>query len=135
MRAELNAIRQQQPGDSSQPTPNAPVGIASLRSPPPTSGTPPNFSDPQQSQRSRSLIRDRPSSALDRDRGVDQPPQTLKMTRGERDEGDASERGVEADRLADPRDPKRHKARRDHLGLSNFSFLLHPDLFNSSMKV
>jgi len=124
MRAELNAIRQQQPSSNNlQPTANAPVGIADVRSPRPSSGTPPNFSDPQQSQRRRSLIRDRPPSVLDTDRVVDQPSQTIKITRGERDEGDTSERGLDSERLADPRDPKRHKARRDHLGITNFSFL------------
>jgi glucose repression regulatory protein TUP1 len=116
MRAELIAIRQQQSTSNS----NLSVGIPSLRSSALTKPSDPSSSfssssDQQQSQQGRPLTRDRPLSALDRDRSVDQLPQ--KTTRVERDERDVSERGVDAERLADPRDPKRHKARRDFSGM------------------
>jgi glucose repression regulatory protein TUP1 len=115
MRTELTAIRQQQPSNS-----NLSVGNPGLRNFARTkssdaSSSFSSLSDQQQSQQGRPFTRERPSSVLDRDRSVDQLPQ--KLTRVERDERDVSERGVEAERLADPRDPKRHKARRDFSGM------------------
>jgi len=114
MRAELDAIRQQS-------NPNLSVGIPGLRSSTQAklsdaSSSFSSLSDQQQSQQGRPFTRDRPSSALDRNSGV----------RVERDERDVSERGGDTERLADPRDPKRHKARRDFSGIS---FSPRPDLF------
>ena len=125
MRAELIAIRQQQSTSNS----NLSIGIPGQRNSALTkssdaSSSFSSLSDQQQSQQGPPLTRDRPPSALDRDRSVDQLPQ--KLTRVERDERDVSERGVDAERLADPRDPKRHKARRDFSGIL---FLPRPDLF------
>jgi len=119
VRAELDAIRQQS-------NPNLSVGIPGLRSSTQAkssdgSSSFSSLSDQQQSQQGRPFTRDRPSSALDRDSGVDQ-----QMKRVERDERDVSERGGDTERLADPRDPKRHKARRDFSGIS---FPRRPDMF------
>ncbi|KIM37228.1 hypothetical protein M413DRAFT_77348, partial [Hebeloma cylindrosporum] len=105
MRAELLAIREQRSSGNS----NVSIGIPGLRnsSHPKSSDPSSNFSslsDQQQSQQGRSFTRDRPASALDRDH--------------------ASEREVDTERIADPRDPKRHKARRD---LSGISFPPRPD--------
>ncbi|KAF8961764.1 WD40-repeat-containing domain protein [Flammula alnicola] len=106
MRSELRSIQQSGQGQ----TPTASFGVSG-RSPRGLGVSDSSSNIPSLADSQRPMMREDQRSSS---RGTDVHPDSLKTTRG--NEGDLDR---DPERLYDHRDPKRHKARRDHPGISD----------------